>query len=82
MKKLTITYGDTQLFDGEVEEFNWSENPNGVKAEGRITAGRPNGGGGFMDMLSGFSRARTEQVADTKREELKAEKAEKETTSE
>lgn len=80
MKHLTVIYNGTPLFDGEIAELIWSDTEKGVKVEGRITASRggsAGGGaaGGFLDMLTGLSKARTSDVVAEKRAEYEAEKA-------
>lgn len=37
MKHLEITYGGVTLFSGEVVQFNWSENEQGVQVAGQFT---------------------------------------------
>ncbi len=61
MKHLVITLGDQTLFDGDVDEFTWSENANAVTVTGSVAkAPRPGtNGGGILDMLTQASRART-----------------------
>lgn len=78
MKHLKIIYttdqGDQTLFDSEIQELVWSDTANGVKVEGRTRTGKPAGNaGGFLEMLSGLSKAKTEQMVAEKREELEPE---------
>lgn len=70
MKVLTITYGDSVLFEGEVSEMTWTDSPNGVKVEGRT---KPSGGG-LLDLLAGASKQKTEQQVERGRQELVNEK--------
>lgn len=55
MPKLTITYKDNVVFDGEVSEFSWTENATSVMTKARIgaaAAGMGAGsGGGLMNIL-------------------------------
>ena len=77
MKHLKIIYtteqGDQTLFDSEIQELVWSDTANGVKVEGRTRPGKPANAGGFLEMLSGLSKAKTEQMVAEKREELEPE---------
>ena len=80
MKHLTITYGDTVLWDAPVGSLEWHDSDNGVKVEGRIKA-KPSGNGGaggILDMLTKASKSRTAQVVDEKRESYEAETVEPE----
>ena len=63
MKHLTIVYGDTTLFDSDVEEMAWTDSGNGVSVTAKITK---TVGGGLMDLLTAASRT----VTDTKKREL------------
>lgn len=38
MKQLVITYGGTELFNGEVAEFSWSETESEITVRGRTSA--------------------------------------------
>lgn len=38
MKQLVITYGDTELFNGSVAEFSWSETEAEISVRGRTSA--------------------------------------------
>lgn len=64
MKHLKVEYNGIVLFDGDVEEVNWSDSTNGVTVTGKVRSG--GGGGGLLDILTAASRRSTEQ----KREEL------------
>ena len=57
MKHLHITYNGAVLFDGEVSEMTWTDTPSGVRVEGKT---RSQTGGGFADLLTGLSKAKTE----------------------
>ena len=56
MKRLKIVYGEQVLFDADVSEMTWTDNAGGVRVEGKA---RP-GGGGFMDVIAGLSKAKAE----------------------
>lgn len=76
MKHLKIEYttesGNTiQLFDGEVAEVVWSDSRDGVRVEGKTQSGS---GMNLLDLLTGASKSRTEEVVEQKRSELAAEK--------
>lgn len=75
MKHLKVEYNNIVLFDGEVEEVNWSDGPTGVTVTGkvRVAAGAAGNGGGFLDFLTAASRRQTESVAAQKKAELAAE---------
>lgn len=74
MKNLKVIYNDVVMFDSEIQEFIWTDSPNGVKVEGRVNAGKPGGGGGgggLLDMITGLSKKATND----KRESLTSEDA-------
>ena len=69
MKRLTITYGNTVLFDGEVEELGWQDAASQVSVVGKLKSQPVASGGGFLDLLAGARRERTaEAVRERKRE--------------
>lgn len=70
MKNLKVEYNGIVLFDGNVDEVSWSDSENGVTVSGKIRRPGTGGGGGFLDMLSGMSRQRTESVVAEKRAAL------------
>lgn len=72
MKHLKIEYNNIVLFDGDVDEVNWSDGPNGVTVTGKIK-GSGGAGGGFLDLLTAASRRQNESVIAQKRAELAAE---------
>lgn len=82
MKHLSIEYttesGSTiTLFNDDVVEVTWSDGNGVVRVEGKTqTSG---GGLNLLEMLTGGSKSRTEAVAEEKRAEYEAEKAEKAT---
>ncbi len=73
MKRLTITYGEQTVFDGDVEEYSCVENSAGIKVEGRLrrqpTASGGGGLSGVMNMIASASKARTADYAAQKRAE-------------
>ena len=79
MKRLTITYDDAVLFDGEVEELSWQDAAHqvSVAAKLKVAAGaRPPATSpvsGLMDLLTGASKARTAEVVRQHKQELAAE---------
>lgn len=74
MKNLKIVYNGMVLFDGDVEEFQWSDSASGVTATGK--AKRSNGSNGnFFDMLVGARKQQTENIMSDRRAELNAEKS-------
>lgn len=82
MKRLTITYDNTVLFDGEVEELAWQDSPAQVSVIGKLkrqsspaSPGGGGAGGGLMDLLAGVSKARTAEVVKERKRQLAAEDA-------
>jgi hypothetical protein len=81
MKRLTITYDNTVLFDGEIEELGWQDSPIQVSVIGKLkrqsspTASGASGGagGGLMDLLAGVSKSRTAEVVKERKRQLAAE---------
>lgn len=69
MKHLRVEYNGIVLFDDDVDEVSWSDSDNGVTVTGKIRrAGAPGGGaGGFLEMLTGASRQRTQNLVAEKR---------------
>lgn len=81
MKHLRIEYTTESgtvipLFDDEVVEVTWSDGNGIVRVEGKTQAAQGTGLN-LLEMLTGGSKARTEAVAEEKRAEYEAEKAEK-----
>lgn len=70
MKKLTIVYGDTTLFDAEVSELTWVDSASGVKVEGRTRPAGKGGGLGVLEALgSGLAsaqKAKTQKIVEEK----------------
>lgn len=60
MKRLTIAYGDAELFDGEVEEFTWQESATAVVVSGKVKRKTAPASTGLLDMLTSASRQRTD----------------------
>lgn len=73
MKRLTIVYDNTVLFDGEVEELSWQDGSSQVSVAGKLKRQSSPSGGGFMDLLAGVSKARTAEVVRERKRELVAE---------
>ena len=67
MKRLLIAYGDTTIFDAEVDEFTWHDAEGSVAVTGKTKPARA-ATSGLLDMLTSASRRQTE----TKRAELAA----------
>lgn len=65
-------YNDHTLFDGEINELVWLDSDNGVKIEGRIkpAAAGKTGGQGLIDMLTGASKNRTQEMVTQKRQSI------------
>lgn len=74
MKNLKIEYNGSVLFDGDVEEFQWNDGPQGVSVAGKLKRQQPAGGanpvGGFLEKLVGASKQQTQQVIEEKRASL------------
>ena len=67
MKRLLIAYGDTTIFDGEVDEFTWHDSETQVSVSGKTKPARA-ASSGLLDIISAASRRQT----DSKRAELAA----------
>lgn len=75
MRRLTITYGDTIIFDGDnIDQFQWNETTEGVAVTAKVTAPAAKPAGGLLDMLTSARRQQTATIVDQKRAELDAEK--------
>lgn len=75
MKKLRIEFGDKVIWDGEIDEFNWSESDSGIKVEGRLKRrGTAGTGNGFLDLLASAQRRQTNSVVAQRKNELEVEK--------
>lgn len=61
MKRLKIVYDGMTLFDGEVSQLTWTDG-GGVKVEAKTSSG-----GGLLDMLTGLSKAKTDDMVEQKR---------------
>lgn len=70
MPILTITYGDLELFSGDVEAFRWDDVPGkSVTVTAQLTAPKAKSAGGLgaiADMIAQASKAKTAE----KRREL------------
>lgn len=74
MKNLKIVYNGMVLFDGDVEEFQWSDSDSTVTATGKSK--RANGSSGnFFDMLVGARKQQTENLMSERRAEIASEKS-------
>lgn len=77
MKNLKVIYDGNTLFDGDIDEFIFSDARLGVKLEGRIeqvdpprAANSAAGGSGLLgDIIAGISKAKTAGVVAEKRAE-------------
>ncbi len=67
MKRLTITYNNQTLFDGEVTELAWTDHPGGVRVEGKTRTPAGGGPAGLIGMLTAASKAKTQQAIEDKR---------------
>jgi hypothetical protein len=56
MKRLTINYGDTTLFDDQVEELTWQDSSEGVQVAAKYKKAP-----GLIERLQDASKAQTEQ---------------------
>lgn len=66
------------LFDGDVDEVQWSDGPNGFSVSGKVRK-QGGGGGGAAQLFERIAASRKQQTAEMvsdKREELKSEVAE------
>lgn len=80
MKHLKIEYTTESgtaitLFDEDVVEVTWSDATGTVRVEGKTQAAQ-SGGMNLLEMLTGGSKNRTEQMVEQGRAEIEAEKAE------
>lgn len=62
MKRLTITYGNSVIFDQDVSEFTWTDSESAVSVSGKIRPARQ-AGSGLFDALVSASKRQTQQVA-------------------
>ena len=61
MPHLTITYDDRVIYDGDVEEFTWTDAPGAVQVTGRT---KRSAGNGLLDLLAATRKAKAQ--ADTR----------------
>ena len=73
MKRLTITYDNTVLFDGEVEELGWQDAASQVSVVGKLKRQSASSGGGLMELLSNARKERTAEVVEERKRELAVE---------
>ncbi len=62
MKRLTITYGDMTVFDGDVSEFSWTDTAGSVQVVGKIRTAAKSGGN-ILDALVSASKRQTQNIA-------------------
>jgi hypothetical protein len=73
MKHLRVEYNGIVLFDGGVDEVNWSDGPNGISVNGKFGKSASVGGGvagGLMDLLTAASKKQTEAKIEEKKASL------------
>ena len=82
MRRLTITYGDTVIFDGDnIDQFQWNETTEGVAVTAKFPpAAAKQAGGGLLDLLTASRRQQTQTVIEQKRAELGADNRGEDTT--
>lgn len=67
MPNLRITYGDIEIYNGEVDGFQWDDQPGtSVTVTGRIA--KPKTGGALFDLIANASRTKTQAAADKHRQ--------------
>ena len=69
MKRLTITYNDTTLFDGTVDEFAWQDSAQQVSVVGKFKR-QPAAGGGLLDLLTSARKDKTAAIVQERKAEL------------
>ena len=71
MKRLTITYNDTTLFDGTVDEFAWQDSAQQVSVVGKFKR-QPaqSAGGGLLEMLTSARKDKTAAIVQERKAEL------------
>lgn len=62
MKRLTVTWNGTSLFDADIEELVFTDNDQGVKVEGRLKRGPS--GGGLLDLLATAGKPKPREDTD------------------
>lgn len=71
MRHLTITYNDVTIFDGQVDEFTWSDSDGGILVKGGVKRAPAGGGlGGLLGAMAGARRQQTENIAAARQLEL------------
>jgi hypothetical protein len=79
MKRLTIIYDNTVLFDGEVAELAWQDAAHQVSVTGKLKHQAPTTAasvGGILDLLAGARRERTAEAVRERRREFYSEQEE------
>ena len=64
MKRLLIAYGDTTIFDADVDEFTWHDAEGSVAVTGKTKPARA-ATSGLLDMLTSASRTKRAELAAT-----------------
>lgn len=70
MKRLTVTYDGTTIFDADVDSFRWEDGPDGVTVVGKVKGAKPSGGGGLLDLLAGARKQQTAAIVEERKTEL------------
>jgi hypothetical protein len=83
MKHLRVEYNGIVLFDGGVDEVNWSDGPGGISVTGKFGKAAGGGGvaGGLMDLLTAASKKQTEAKIEEKRASLLVDSSDQEEAS-
>lgn len=63
------------LFDGDVDEVQWSDGPGGFSVSGKMRKQSGGGAGGFLEKLAASRKAQTAEMVSEKREQLNNEAA-------
>ena len=69
MKRLTVTYDGTTIFDADVDSFKWEDGPDGVTVVGKLKGAKPSGGG-LLDLLAGARKQQTAAIVQERKAEL------------
>lgn len=78
MPILRITYGDIEIFNGDVDVFQWDDTPGqSVTVTGRVKP-KP-ASTGLLDLIANASRTRTQTAVAKHRQELAAADTEEDT---
>lgn len=55
-KHLRVEYNGIVLFDGHVDEVNWTDSASGVTVNGRVRKPGQSAGGNFLDLLAAAAK--------------------------